>query len=91
MKLDDPHLIVQAENYTRQALPWPLVWASPIPFVYLSNGSAITFKDIRNPDARYELIPDFPRPKDLVHRLRLKGEFDSLPHLYEGGVDKVVS
>ena len=83
VKLDDPHLIVQAENYTRQALPWYPVWASPIPFVYLANGSGIAFKDIRTPDARYELIPDFPRPKDLVRRLGLKGEFDGLPHLFK--------
>ncbi len=83
VKLDDPHLIVQAENYTRQTLPWYPVWASPIPFVYLSNGNEIAFKDIRTPDARYELITDFPRPKDLVHRLGLRGEFDGLPHLFK--------
>ncbi len=83
VKLDDPHLIVQAENYTQQALPWYPVWASPIPFVYLANGNAIAFKDVRTPDARYEIIPDFPRPKDLVRRLGLKGEFDGLPHLFK--------
>ena len=81
VRLDDPHLIVQAENYTRQTLSWYPVWESPIPFVFLSNGNKIAFKDIRTPDARYETIHKFLRPKDLASKLHLKGEFIGLPYL----------
>lgn len=54
--------------------------ALPLPFVYLSNGKEIAFKDCRKPNAKYEIITKFPRPWDLVRRLHL-GEFDGLPYL----------
>lgn len=42
--LDNPHLIAQAENYTKQVQPWYPTWELPLPFVYLSNGKEIAFK-----------------------------------------------
>ncbi|EJX10223.1 hypothetical protein EVA_01664, partial [gut metagenome] len=33
--LDNPHLIAQAENYTKQVQPWYPTWELPLPFVYL--------------------------------------------------------
>lgn len=47
ISLSNPHLIAQAENYTKQVKPWYPTWLLPLPFVYLSNGREIAFKDCR--------------------------------------------
>lgn len=78
--LDNPKLIAQAENYTKQLHSWCPAWQLPLPFVYLSNGKAIAFKDCRQADAQYNLVQDFPRPWDLARKLDL-GEFAGLPFL----------
>lgn len=83
--LDDPHLIAQAENYTKQVQPWYPTWTLPLPFVYLSNGKEIAFKDCRKADAKYEIVQKFMRPWDLVRHLNL-GEFDGLPYLSPEGL-----
>ena len=49
ISLSNPHLIAQAENYTKQVKPWYPTWLLPLPFVYLSNGREIAFKDCRKP------------------------------------------
>ena len=87
ISLSNPHLIAQAENYTKQVKPWYPTWLLPLPFVYLSNGREIAFKDCRKPDAKYEIITKFPRPWDLVRHLHL-GEFDGLPYLSPKGLRK---
>lgn len=83
--LDNPHLIAQAENYTKQVQPWYPTWTLPLPFVYLSNGKEIAFKDCRKSDAKYEIVQKFMRPWDLVRHLDL-GEFDGLPYLSPEGL-----
>ena len=83
--LDNPHLIAQAENYTKQVQPWYPTWELPLPFVYLSNGKEIAFKDCRQVDAKYEIVQKFMRPWDLVRQLNL-GEFDGLPYLSPEGL-----
>lgn len=87
ISLSNPHLIAQAENYTKQVKPWYPTWLLPLPFVYLSNGKEIAFKDCRKPNAKYEIITKFPRPWDLVRRLHL-GEFDGLLYLSPKGLRK---
>ena len=87
ISLSNPHLIAQAENYTKQVKPWYPTWVLPLPFVYLSNGKEIAFKDCLKPNAKYEIITKFPRPWDLVRRLQL-GEFDGLPYLSPKGLRK---
>ena len=82
--LDNPHLIAQAENYTKQLRPWYPAWELPLRLIFLSNGREIAFKDCHKENARYEIIKKFPRPKDLVCVLGLTGEFDALPHLFKG-------
>lgn len=83
--LDNANLIKQAENYTHKVPSWCPSWQLPLPFVYLSNGKAIAFKDIRTPDAPYQLVTQFPRPWDLVRKLDL-GELDGLPFLSPKGL-----
>ena len=85
ISLDNPHLIAQAENYTKQVQPWYPTWELPLPFVYLSNGKEIAFKDCRQSDAKYVLVQKFMRPWDLVRQLNL-GEFDGLPYLSPKGL-----
>lgn len=88
--LDNPHLIAQAENYTKQVQPWYPTWELPLPFVYLSNGKEIAFKDCRQVDAKYEIVQKFMRPWDLVRQLNL-GEFDGLPYLLQKAFARVSS
>ena len=83
--LDNPHLIAQAENYTKQLHPWCPIWKLPLPFVYLSNGVEIAFKDCQKDDAKYVPVQKFMRPWDLVRKLNL-GEFDGLPYLSPKGL-----
>lgn len=83
--LDNPHLIAQAENYTKQVQPWYPTWELPLPFVYLSNGREIAFKDCRQDKAEYAIVQKFMRPWDLVRQLNL-GYFDGLPYLSPEGL-----
>lgn len=83
--LDNPHLIAQAENYTKQVQPWYPTWELPLPFVYLSNGREIAFKDCRQDNAEYAIVQKFMRPWDLVRQLNL-GYFDGLPYLSPEGL-----
>ena len=83
--LDNPHLIAQAENYTKQVQPWYPTWELPLPFVYLSNGKEIALKDCRQADAKYITVQKFMRPWDLARQLNL-GEFDGLPYLSPKGL-----
>ena len=80
ISLDNPQLIAQAENYTTKALEWVPLWENPIPFVFLSNGKEIAFKDCRKTDAKYEKLNSFKRPWDIARYLRLN-EFAGLPYL----------
>lgn len=57
----------------------------PLPFVYLSNGREIAFKDCRQDNAEYAIVQKFMRPWDLVRQLNL-GYFDGLPYLSPEGL-----
>ena len=85
ISLDNPQLIAQAENYTTKALEWVPLWENPIPFVFLSNGKEIAFKDCRKQDAKYEKLKNFKRPWDLAKALGLS-EFAGLPYLAHEGL-----
>lgn len=85
ISLDNPRLIAQAENYTTKALEYMPRWKDPIPFVFLSNGKEIAFKDCRKKDAKYEKLESFKRPWDIARYLRLN-EFAGLPYLSRTGL-----
>ena len=85
ISLDNPRLIAQAENYTTKALEYMPRWKDPIPFVFLSNGKEIAFKDCRKEDAKYEKLQSFKRPWDIARYLRLN-EFAGLPYLSRTGL-----
>lgn len=84
--LDNPNLIIQAENYSEKLPKWYATWGErTLPLIYLSNGKEIAFKDRRTPNSKYEFIKKFPRPWDVVRKLNL-GEFAGLPHLSPNGL-----
>lgn len=85
ISLDNPQLIAQAENYTTKALESMPRWEDTIPFVFLSNGKEIAFKDCRKTDAKYEKLNSFKRPWDIARYLRLN-EFAGLPYLSRTGL-----
>ena len=85
ISLENPHLAAQAENYARQVKPWYPAWALPLPFVYLSNGKEIAFKDLRKPEDGYRILKRFPRPWDLAQKLDID-EFGGLPFLSPKGL-----
>ena len=46
----------QAENYTKRLLKWYQSWQNPLPFVYLSNGRELLFRDLRNASDPFNTI-----------------------------------
>ena len=85
ISLDNPHLIAQAEDYTKRLLSWYPVWENPLKLVYLSNGRQIAFKDSHKASG-YQLIENFHTPQDMLHLVRGKGFFDDLPPLERKGL-----
>lgn len=84
--LDNEKLIKQAENYT-QIIPSTIrAHERPLKLVLLSNGKKIAFKNGHKFDSRYELVEDFPRPKDVARILKLENPYSGLPTLSRMGL-----
>ena len=69
----------QAENYTRILPPTNQYWFNPIPFVFISNGETMLFKDMRNPESEYINLGKMYSPKEVCERVGIKDEFAMLP------------
>lgn len=69
----------QAENYTRILPPSNQYWFNPIPFVFISNGETMLFKDMRNPDNPYINLGKMYSPKEIVERAGIEDEYAKLP------------
>ena len=78
----------QAENYAHQLLKWYPYWQKPLPFIYVSNGREIKFRDIRDEKSSYESLPQMHTPKELVRMAGIRSEFAGLPHLSPKGLRK---
>ncbi|MGL4981628.1 MAG: DEAD/DEAH box helicase family protein [Treponemataceae bacterium] len=90
----------QATNYTQQVPDWCLAWENPLPFIFLSNGETLLFKDqrITNDDTtetKDSLEPEFSvlkamfTPKELAERANIKQPYAKLPavpSVKEGGL-----
>lgn len=76
----------QAENYTRRLLNWYQCWQNPLPFVYLSNGQELLFRDMRNATSVYEPLLKMHTPKELAKMAHLLSEFAGLPFLSPKGL-----
>ena len=70
---------LQAEDYTRLLPPSNQYWFNPIPFVFISNGETMLFKDMRNPDSPYINLGKMYSPKEIVERAGIEDEYAKLP------------
>lgn len=79
----------QALNYTHSLPIWCRSWAHPLPFVYLSNGNVIIFKDTRHPDSEPVELKRMHTPKEIAAMMGLSQEqtfFLGLPRLDTDGL-----
>ncbi len=71
----------QAQNYTKSLPDWYQTWSNPLPFVFLSNGETLLFRDMREEDATYIELKKMKTPKELVQMADIKSEYAALPAL----------
>ncbi len=82
----------QAQKYTKSVPDWYPVWRNPLPFVFLSNGETLLFKDLRDEDSEYVELSEMKTPKELVE---LAGSdisdngFAKLPRVLEAAPGKL--
>ncbi|MFY9161110.1 MAG: DEAD/DEAH box helicase family protein, partial [Paludibacteraceae bacterium] len=81
-------VIKQAENYTYKLLKWYQYWQKPLPFVYISNGKEILFRDIRDANSSYQLLLQMHTPKEVAKMAGIKNEFAGLSYLSPKGLRK---
>ncbi|KAA6339193.1 putative type I restriction enzymeP M protein [termite gut metagenome] len=86
-KLSDV-VVAQAEDYTHQLLNWCQCWQKPLPFVYLSNGKELLFRDIRNVAIDYQPLQRMHTPKELAKIANIQNEYAGLPYLSPKGLRK---
>ena len=65
INLDDI-VVQQAENYTTKLPIWCSCWFKKLPFVYISNGKELMFRDLRNNNAEYEKLSQVHTPRELA-------------------------
>ena len=71
----------QAQNYTKSIPDWYQTWANPLPFVFLSNGETLLFRDMREDDSTYIELKKMKTPKELVKMADIQSEYAALPAL----------
>ena len=71
----------QAQNYTKSLPEWYQTWQNPLPFVFLSNGETLLFRDMRAADTEYTELKKMKTPKELVKMAEIKSEYAALPAL----------
>lgn len=82
----------QAQKYTKSVPDWYPIWKNPLPFVFLSNGETLLFKDLRDEDSEYVELSEMKTPKELVE---LAGSdisdngFAKLPRVLEAAPGKL--
>ncbi len=71
----------QAQNYTKSLPDWYQTWSNPLPFVFLSNGETLLFRDMREEDKTYIELKKMKTPKELVQMADIQSEYAALPAL----------
>lgn len=56
----------QAQNYADILPDWIQVWKTPLPFIFLSNGNTLLFKDMHEKESKYKELKKMLTPKQLV-------------------------
>lgn len=76
----------QAENYTHQLLPMYQYWEDPLPFIYLSNGKELLFRNLKEPDGTYHPLKKMHTPKAMAKLAGITSYFIGLPRLEKDGL-----
>lgn len=71
----------QAQNYGKMIPDWVQAWESPLPFVFISNGDLLLFKDMREAKPSYKVLKKMPTPKELIQMADIQSEYAALPAL----------
>lgn len=71
----------QAQNYTKSLPDWYQTWENPLPFVFLSNGETLLFRDTREEDPTYIELKKMKTPKELVQMADIQSEYAASPAL----------
>jgi len=79
-------VVNQAENYVHKVPKTYQTYSNPLPFVYISNGKQVLFKDMRNSDSEYQELGRIHTPKEIKSMLGLEDEFAGLPVLKKKGL-----
>ena len=51
---------------------WYKMWQNPLPFVFMSNGQTLLFRDMRAEEIEYKELKKMLSPKELVKMLNIK-------------------
>lgn len=82
----------QAQNYTKSVPDWYPIWKNPLPFVFLSNGEILLFRDLRDDDGEYIELNKMYTPKELVEMAGSDVSdtgFTKLPKVMDAGPGKL--
>ncbi len=73
----------QAQNYTGILPNWVQAWKTPLPFIFLSNGNLLLFKDMREKEPAYKVLKKMFTPKEIVNLAGsdIQSEYAKLPAL----------
>lgn len=76
----------QTAGYSTGALPWYKTWTNPLPFLFMSDGDKLFFRNTLDPKSQFELIKKMLTPKQLVklarkYGIKVDSEFAALPAL----------
>ena len=56
----------QAQHYGNILPDWIQAWKTPLPFIFLSNGETLLFKDMHDEKPSYKVLKKMLTPKDIV-------------------------
>lgn len=71
----------QAQSYTKNMTSWYQTWRKPLPFIFLSNGETLLFRDMRDDCSSYVELKQMFTPKELVAMAGITDEYAALPAL----------
>ena len=57
----------QAQTYGNILPNWVQAWKTPLPFIFLSNGNLLLFKDMRDKQPSYKVLKKMFTPKEIVN------------------------
>ena len=77
----DTAVAEQAQGYSAGVPDWYQTWQKPLPFVFLSNGETLLFRDMRSEEITYTPLKRMYTAKELVAMADIDSEYAALPAL----------